>query len=104
VELQGHTDCPSTFDEFLNVDKSVPATTDQQASLDGPGPSCKLMVVEEEKTEKKSGPATCYGGSLDDGRYSSYSFLTLALEGGEWSPSHPGHALPLGKEPLVPIV
>jgi hypothetical protein len=31
--------------------------------------------------------------------YSSYSFLTLALDGGEWSVSHRGHALPLEKEP-----
>jgi hypothetical protein len=32
-------------------------------------------------------------------------FLNLsALEGGEWSPSRPGRALPPGKEPPVPIV
>jgi hypothetical protein len=36
-------------------------------------------------------------------RYSSYSNLTSALDGGEWSASHPGHALPPGKEPPVPI-
>jgi hypothetical protein len=35
-------------------------------------------------------------------RYSSYSFTTLALNGGEWSMSHPGHALPPGKGTLVP--
>jgi hypothetical protein len=35
--------------------------------------------------------------------YSSYSFFTLALGGGEWSKSCPGRALPLGKEPLLPI-
>jgi hypothetical protein len=27
-------------------------------------------------------------------RYSSYSFLTSALDRGEWSASHPGHSLP----------
>jgi hypothetical protein len=32
-------------------------------------------------------------------RYSSYSFLTLALDGDEWSVSWPSHALPLGKGP-----
>jgi hypothetical protein len=32
------------------------------------------------------------------------NFLTPALEGGEWSASHPGRALPPGKEPPVPIV
>jgi hypothetical protein len=38
------------------------------------------------------------------GIYSSYSFLTSALDGGEWSASRPGCALPLGKGPPVPIV
>jgi hypothetical protein len=41
---------------------------------------------------------------LGDRRYSSYSFLTWALEGGEWSASRPGRALPPGKEPPVPTV
>jgi hypothetical protein len=36
---------------------------------------------------------------LGDRRYSSYSFLTPAPEGGEWSASRPGRALP-----PVPIV
>jgi hypothetical protein len=35
-------------------------------------------------------------------RYSSYSFLTSALDGGEWSASRPGHALHPGKGPPVP--
>jgi hypothetical protein len=35
--------------------------------------------------------------------HSSYSFMTLALDGGEWSVSHSSHALPPGKRPLVPI-
>jgi hypothetical protein len=37
-------------------------------------------------------------------RYSSYSFTTSALDGGEWSASRPGRALLLGKGPPVPIV
>jgi hypothetical protein len=41
---------------------------------------------------------------LGDRRYSSYSFLTSALGGGEWSASRPGRALPPGKEPPVPTV
>jgi hypothetical protein len=41
---------------------------------------------------------------LGDRRYSSYSFLTSALERGEWSASCPGRALPPGKEPPVPSV
>jgi hypothetical protein len=37
-------------------------------------------------------------------RYSSYSFSTSALDGGEWSASRPGRALPPGKGQPVPIV
>jgi hypothetical protein len=37
-------------------------------------------------------------------RYSSYSFMTSTLEGGEWVASHPGRAIPPGKGPPVPIV
>jgi hypothetical protein len=35
---------------------------------------------------------------LGERLYSSYSFLTSALDGGEWSASRPGRALPRGKE------
>jgi hypothetical protein len=35
--------------------------------------------------------------------YSSYSFTTSALDGGEQSASRPGRALPPGKGPQVPI-
>jgi hypothetical protein len=35
-------------------------------------------------------------------RYSSYSYLTSALDGGEWSASRPGRALPPEKGPPVP--
>jgi hypothetical protein len=37
-------------------------------------------------------------------RYSSYLFMTSALDGGERSESRPGRALPPGKGPPVPIV
>jgi hypothetical protein len=33
-----------------------------------------------------------------------YSFLTSALDGGEWSASSHGPALPPGKGPMAPIV
>jgi hypothetical protein len=36
-------------------------------------------------------------------KYSSHSFTTSALDGGEWSVSRPGRALPPGKEPPVPL-
>jgi hypothetical protein len=35
--------------------------------------------------------------------YSSYSFMTSALDRGEWSASRPGRALLSGKGPPVPI-
>jgi hypothetical protein len=41
---------------------------------------------------------------LRERMYSSYSFTTSALDGGEWSASRPGRALPPGKGPPVPIV
>jgi hypothetical protein len=40
---------------------------------------------------------------LGEGRYSSYSFLTSVLDGGEWSASRPGHTLAPGKGPLYPL-
>jgi hypothetical protein len=36
-------------------------------------------------------------------KYSSYSFITSALDGGEWSASRPGRPLPPGKGPPVPL-
>jgi hypothetical protein len=36
-------------------------------------------------------------------RCGSYSFLTSAVDGSEWSASRPGRALPPGKGPPVPI-
>jgi hypothetical protein len=41
--------------------------------------------------------------ALGGEEYSSYSFTTSALDGGEWSASCPGRALPTGLGPLVPI-
>jgi hypothetical protein len=52
----------------------------------------------------KAVPLRSIEAHLGDRRYSSYSFLTSALEGGEWSASRSGRALPPGKEPPVPIV
>jgi hypothetical protein len=43
---------------------------------------------------KQSSPATRHGGAWGERRYSSYSFLTSALDGGEWSATRPGRALP----------
>jgi hypothetical protein len=53
---------------------------------------------------QKISPATRHGGAWGERRYRSCSFLTSALDGGEWSASRPGYALPLGKGSPVPIV
>jgi hypothetical protein len=39
----------------------------------------------------------------EERRYSSYSFTTSVLDGGEWSASRPGRALPPGKGPRYPL-
>jgi hypothetical protein len=56
VKLQCHIDCPSTFDEFLNFDKSVPATRNE-TSLDTPGPNSMDMIGQEEEKTETSHPA-----------------------------------------------
>jgi hypothetical protein len=42
--------------------------------------------------------------SLEETSYSSYSFSTLAIDGGEWSASRPSRALAPGKGPPVSSV
>jgi hypothetical protein len=42
--------------EFLNVDISVPTTTDQLTSMDSPGPSSEHVVDEEEKNMEETRP------------------------------------------------
>jgi hypothetical protein len=51
---------------------------------------------------KVSRPATRHGGVWGGRRYNS-SFLTTALDGGEWSASRLGCALSPGNGPPVPI-
>jgi hypothetical protein len=41
--------------------------------------------------------------TVGERKYSSYSFLTSALDEGEWSESRPGRILPLVKGPQSPI-
>jgi hypothetical protein len=53
--------------------------------------------------DSKTYPATRHAGVKGEKSYSSYSFLTSVLDRGGWSASLPGHALPSGKEPSVPI-
>jgi hypothetical protein len=49
--------------------------------------------------KQKSSPATRHEGAWGERRYRSYSFTTSAIDGGEWSASRPGRALPPGKGP-----
>jgi hypothetical protein len=53
--------------------------------------------MKSEQSECKAVTQHTYGGAGGERRYSSYSFTTSALDGGEWSASRPGSALPLGK-------
>jgi hypothetical protein len=47
-------------------------------------------IIADDKVESKVVPLRPIEAHLDDRRYSSCSFLTSALEGGEWSASRPG--------------
>jgi hypothetical protein len=55
------------------------------------------------RKQNKSSPSTRHGGAWGERRYSPYSFSTSALDGGEWSASRPGRALPRGKDPRYPL-
>jgi hypothetical protein len=61
------------------------------------------LIPKKQSKAKQICPATRHGGAWGERRYSSYSFLTSALDGGEWSASRPGHTLPRGKDPLYPL-
>jgi hypothetical protein len=51
----------------------------------------------------KSCPTTCHAGAQGKRRYSPYSFLTLELDGCDWSASLPNRALPPGQDPRYPL-
>jgi hypothetical protein len=62
-----------------------------------------VTITGNKSTAKKwSCPATRHGGAWGERRCSSYSFLTSALDGGEWSASRPGRASHPRKGPPVP--
>jgi hypothetical protein len=52
----------------------------------------------------KSSPATRHEGAWEERKYSSYSLTNSVLDGGEWSASRPGRALPPGKGPPISIL
>jgi hypothetical protein len=65
--------------------------------------SCHLTELEMTSTKLKLSHYTPRR-RLGERSYSSYSFSTSALDGGEWSALRPGRALSPGKRPPVPIV
>jgi hypothetical protein len=58
------------------------------------------LVISGKATQSHNTPMEEQGERM----YSSYLFTTPALDGGEWSASRPGRALPPGKGPPVPII
>jgi hypothetical protein len=60
-------------------------------------PNIRVMLL-------KSRLTTRHEGAWGERRYSSYSFLTSALDGGKWSASRLGRALAPGEVLPVPIV
>jgi hypothetical protein len=54
-------------------------------------------------TKSNAVPLHAMAAQGGERRYSSYSYLTSALDEGEWPASRPSHALPPGKEPPIPI-
>jgi hypothetical protein len=98
--------------------KSYEKSTDRQTDKEGPIMCSLLMLQCEEqlyittwstdkyykmKQKLKLSRYTPWW-QLGDRRYSSYSLITSALDGGEGSASRPSHALAPGKGPPVPIV
>jgi hypothetical protein len=73
--------CPVHSQTLYRLSYSVPRMTDYQSNI--------FTTV----------PATRHGGAWGERRYSSYLFLTSALDRGEWSASRPGRVLPRGKDP-----
>jgi hypothetical protein len=58
---------------------------------------CKVSVYLDLKSKKKSKAVPLHALEAHGGeRKYSYSYLTSTLDGGEWSASRPGRALPPG--------
>jgi hypothetical protein len=60
------------------------------------------IELTEAKKKAKAVPLQSWR-RLGERRCNSYSFLSWALDGGEWSASHPGRALPRGKDHRYPL-
>jgi hypothetical protein len=66
--------------------------------------ACTITDTAHRNKPIKSCVTTRYEGAWGETKYSSYSFSTSALDGGEWSASRPGRALSPRKGPPIPIV
>jgi hypothetical protein len=81
------------------ISASVHFKTERQCS-----PCVYSMIIRSQLNPKVKLSHYTPQRRLEWEEYSSYSFLTSALGGGEWSASRHGRALPPGKGPPVPIV
>jgi hypothetical protein len=87
----------------LTTQRCVPEHIVTTALCVSPTPLCKRQFVIYVKIKVKQSRYTPWR-RLGGEEYSSYSFTTSALDGGEGSASRPGRALPPEKGPPVPIV
>jgi hypothetical protein len=62
-----------------------------------------LFCVEQLREVQAKLSRYLHADAKEERRYSSYSFLTSALDGCEWSASRPGRALPAGKNLRYPL-
>jgi hypothetical protein len=92
------------FHMVTETDALYEALSSFQTPHDGQRKSRNPTTVIYYHQKGKAVPLRSIEAHLGDRRNSSYSFLTSALEGGEWSASRPGPPLPPGKEPPVPTV
>jgi hypothetical protein len=89
---------------FIAIKNSIFSAGSEPATLVSSGKHTNHYITEATpmciRKQSRYMPWSAWG----ERRYSSYSFTTSALNGGEWSASRPGRALPTGKGPPVPIV
>jgi hypothetical protein len=62
-----------------------------------------VFGTKKQSKARQSSPATNHCGAWGERRHSSYSFLTSALDRGEWSASRPAGALPRDKDTQYPL-
>jgi hypothetical protein len=94
---------PLQWDRTLNIDLERPYAVTLHSSKTKTQYLNKTVLLRTCKSKVKLSPLHAMEALGGERRYSSYSFLTSALDGGEWSASRPGRALPPGKGLPVPI-